>query len=440
MALLNDRSMITCKANDPLILKVLENFEQTMSKGTEIPERVAAILQAVREQGDAALLEYTERFDRAKFSPSSIRVTDAELQAGLDSLRPEEVQHIQAAKTQIEDYHRHTIPKNWREKNGHGACVGERFYPIEAVGLYVPGGRVPLVSSVLMSAVLAKLAGNPRIVVVTPPLSDGSIAPGMLAALKLCGITEVYKVGGAQAIAALAYGTASIPRVDKIFGPGNAYVLEAKRQVFGQVGIDLLPGPSEVAIVADESANPEWVAADLLAQAEHGSGKERVMLLVSNEELLTRIDAAIARQIPQRNHREAIQKVMQERFMRVIYSQPKDAVKVLNAFAPEHLELQMDDVQAEYYLRYVTTAGAMLVGHHTPTVLGDFTAGPSHTLPTGGAGRFMSGMRVMDYFRRTSTVHYSRKQLQQAAPIVATFSRLEQLDAHGHSLAIRLEE
>ncbi len=428
------------QANDPDILQRLQEFEKSMSKSPEIPGRVNEIVSAVRDRGNEALFEFTETFDKVKLTAETVRVTDAELQAGYDSLQAQEIQHIRQAKQQIEDYHRNTIPKNWKEKNGDGATVGERFYPIESVGLYVPGGNVPLVSSVLMSAVLAKLAGNPRIAVVTPPLPDGGIAKGMLAALKICGIHEVYKIGGAQAIAALAYGTTSIPKVDKIFGPGNAYVLEAKRQVFGQVGIDLLPGPSEVAIVADSTANPAWVAADLLAQAEHGSGKERVLLLASSKDLIREIEAEIKKQTPERSHAKAIRKVLTERFLKVVYTQLHDATTVLNAFAPEHLELQVEDESIEYFTRYVTTAGAMLLGHHTPTVLGDFTAGPSHTLPTGGAGRFMSGMRLTDYLRRTSIVRYSAKHLKKAQPVVATFSRLEQLDAHGNSLEIRLTD
>jgi len=428
------------QASDPKMLQILEDFEKSMSKSPEIPDRVAAIISAVRERGDVALFEFTETFDKVRLNSDTFKVTEDELQAGYDSLSESDLECIERAKNQIEDFHRLTIPKNWKEKNGDGATVGERFYPIQAVGLYVPGGSVPLVSSVLMSAVLAKLAGNPRIVVVTPPLPDGSIAKGMLAALKICGITEIYKVGGAQAIAALAYGTESIAKVDKIFGPGNAYVLEAKRQVFGQVGIDLLPGPSEVAIVADDSANPAWVAADLLAQAEHGSGKERVMLLASSEGVLSQIEAEVEKQIPLRSHAIEIRKVLEHRFLKVVFDQLHDAAEVLNAFAPEHLELQVEDESIEYFTRYVTTAGAMLLGHYTPTVLGDFTAGPSHTLPTGGAGRFMSGMRLADYLRRTSIVRYNHKHLKSARSVVSTFSRLEQLDAHGQSLEIRLDD
>ena len=426
------------KADDPGVREKLKAFEQQMASRSEISERVVKILADVQTRGDAALFELTEKFDGVVLNADTMKVSQEELDGGYASLSEDEIENILRSKTQIEDFHRHTIPEDWKADNGDGAMVGERFYPIHAVGLYIPGGSVPLVSSVLMSAVLAKMARNPRIAVVTPPLPDGSISPGMLAALKICGITEIYKVGGAQAVAALAYGTETIPAVDKIFGPGNAYVLEAKRQVFGQVGVDLLPGPSEVAIVADDSANPAWVAADLLAQAEHGSGKERVMLMADSEEMIGKIREEIDSQIPACTHHETIRKVLDERCLTLVFEKLSDAAAVLNQFAPEHLELQMKKESIEFLTRYVTTAGAMLLGHHTPAVLGDFIAGPSHTLPTGGAGRFMSGMRLTDYLRRTSVVHYGAENLKSAAPVVRTFSRLEQLDAHGNSLEIRL--
>jgi histidinol dehydrogenase len=427
------------RAEDPETLHALDQFEHETGARQEIASVVGSILETVKTGGDDALLEYTARFDGVTLDREGLRVTKSELDAGLASLPKADVENILRAKAQIESFHRKTIPNDWEGQNGDGATVGERYYPIRAVGLYVPGGNVPLVSSVLMSAVLARLAGNPRIAVVTPPLKDGSIAPGMLGALKLCGITEIYKAGGAQAIAALAFGTQTIPRVDKVFGPGNAYVLEAKRQVFGTVGVDLMPGPSEVAIVADATCNPAWVAADLIAQAEHGSGKERVLLLVSNESLFEPIDAALEDQIPARNHAAAIRKVLDHRCMRVVFESLEGATRILNRFAPEHLELQVSEESIAHFSSTVTTAGAMLLGHYSPTVLGDFTAGPSHTLPTGGAGRFMSGLRLVDFMRRTSVVRYERQHLLSAAPVVATFSRLEQLDGHGNSLKIRLD-
>ena len=260
----------------------------------------------------------------------------------------------------------------------------------------------------------------------------------MLAALSIIGIDEVYKVGGIQAIGAMAYGTKTIPAVDKIYGPGNAYVMEAKRQVLGTVGIDLLPGPSEVMIIADAGANPRHVAADLLAQAEHGSGKEIIYFATTSKSLLGKIEKAIAKQLPTLRHADKCAKILNGRCLAVTCKTLAQAVKVANYIAPEHLELQVAAASIEPLSQQITTAGAILQGYMTPTVLGDFTAGPSHTLPTGRAGRFFSGLQATDFMRRSSTVRYDAKSLAKASPVVETFARLEQLDAHGKSLTIRL--
>lgn len=428
------------KANSPDILQQLAAFEQDSAEREKISQVVRTIISEVREKGDKALIEMTGRFDKAQISSGTIRVSDAELDEGLASLSSDDIGNIHKAKAQVEFFHRITKPDNWSFTNGHGAEVGERFYPIESVGIYIPGGRVPLVSSVIMSVSLAKLAGNPRIVVCTPPLPDGSLSAGMRAALRICGVNEVYRVGGAQAIAAMAYGTDSIARVDKVFGPGNAYVLEAKRQVFGDVGVDLLPGPSEVAILTDVTCNPAWVAADLLAQAEHGTGKERIFLLAHNDSTIASIMEEVNRQLPSLTARERIEPIMESRCVCITYEQREEAIRTINHIAPEHMELHVAEDSIAFYSDHITTAGAILQGHHTPTVLGDFTAGPSHTLPTGGAGRFLSGLRLTDFLRRTSVVRYKPEHLEAAAPIVRTFSRLEQLDAHGRSLEIRLDK
>lgn len=426
------------QANSPDILAQLASFEQDTASRETISQAVRSILAEVREKGDVALMELTERFDKARVGPDNLQVKMPELEEGLASLSREDIDNIRKAKAQVEFFHRITKPDNWSFTNGHGAEVGERFYPISAVGIYIPGGRVPLVSSVIMSVTLAKLAGNPRIVVCTPPLPDGSLSAGMRAALCICGVDEVYRVGGAQAIAAMAYGTQSIPKVDKVFGPGNAYVLEAKRQVFGEVGVDLLPGPSEVAILTDATCTPAWTAADLLAQAEHGTGKERIFLLAPSESAIAAIMAEVALQLPALTARERIEPIMDKRCVCITYENAQDAIRVINHIAPEHLELHVAEETIESFSSSITTAGAILQGHHTPTVLGDFTAGPSHTLPTGGAGRFLSGLRLTDFLRRTSVVRYKPEHLEAAAPVVRTFSRLEHLDAHGRSLEIRL--
>ena len=418
--------------------KALRAFCEKATAAGDVSSIVSGVLHDVRTKGDAAVLQYTRKFDGARFKAPGMRVRANELKNAASTLSPSDRKAIRTSITLVKDFHRKTLPKGWKARNAQGGLVGERFYPIQRVGLYVPGGNVPLVSTVIMTAVLAKLVKCPQIVVCTPPDADGNIAPGMLAALGMVGIEEVYKVGGVQAIGAMAYGTATIPAVDKIFGPGNAFVMEAKRQVLGTVGIDLLPGPSEVMVIADGGADPRHVAADLLAQAEHGSGKEIIYFATTSKALLAKVEKEIERQLPPLLHSEKCGTVLKERCLAVTCRSLKQAAEVANYIAPEHLELQVADKSIEALTRQITTAGAILQGYMTPTVLGDFTAGPSHTLPTGRAGRFFSGLQATDFMRRSSTVRYNAKSLAEAAPVVETFARLEQLDAHGRSLTVRL--
>jgi len=425
-------------SDSPNFRRSLQNFCASASSGTDVSTTVTRVLEDVRTRGDAAVLQYTREFDGAVMQASALRVAPAELEASLKSLSATDKKAIREAIALVKDFHRKTLPKAWKAKNAQGGTVGERFYPIQRVGLYVPGGNVPLVSTVIMTAVLAKLVKCPQIAVCTPPNAAGEIAPGMLAALAMVGIDEVYKVGGVQAIGALAYGTKTIPAVDKIYGPGNAFVMEAKRQVLGTVGIDLLPGPSEVMVIADSGAKPAHIAADLLAQAEHGSGKEIIYFATTSKVLLGKVEKEIAKQMPSLGHAAKCEKVLGERCLAVLCKSLDQAAAVANYIAPEHLELQIADKSIEPLTRQITTAGAILQGYMTPTVLGDFTAGPSHTLPTGRAGRFFSGLQATDFMRRSSTVRYDAKALAKAAPVVATFARLERLDAHGKSLEIRL--
>jgi histidinol dehydrogenase len=317
--------------------------------------------------------------------------------------------------------------------------VGEKFDPIRRVGLYVPGGQVPLVSTVLMTVTLAKIAGCPEVVVFTPSNADGKIADGLLAALHLLGVDEVYRVGGVQAIGAMTYGTSTIPPVDKIFGPGNAYTCEAMRQVFGAVGVNGLPGPSEVMVIADETARADYAAADLLAQAEHGSGREKIYLVATSASVIAAIAAEVDSQLKLISRSEKTQRVLNEGFLAIEVKNLDQAADVANYVAPEHLELLVTDNAATKLTKAVTTAGAIMIGNDTPTALGDFTAGPSHVLPTGRAGRFFSGMRVADFMRRTSIVRYDRKSVKKGEPIVAAFAAMERLDAHGRSVKIRTE-
>jgi histidinol dehydrogenase len=291
-----------------------------------------------------------------------------------------------------------------------------------------------------MTTTLARLAGVDSIAVFTPANSEGCISPQMLAGLSLCGVTEVYRIGGAQAIAAMAFGTRTIAPVLKIMGPGNAYVAEAQRQVFGQVGVDLLPGPSEALAIADETARADYIAADLLAQAEHGSGKERVYFVYTGEQQAAAVEAAAEKMIPELRHADAIRKVWKTRTCFIKVPDIETAIEVANFIAPEHLELHVKKALIGDLVRKIRTAGAILCGHDTPTVIGDFTAGPSHTLPTARTGRFFSGLKITDFMRRSSIVQYDRKSLGRAREVVRVFSELEDLDAHGQSLEIRFSE
>ena len=402
-----------------------------------IEERTRAILEGVRTRGDAALLEFTERFDGAKLNAEQLAVSTSEfLEASLQadaSLRDA----VAAAGRNIEFFSRKSLRQNWTARNAHGARVGEKFDAFQRVGIYVPGGTAPLVSTCLMTILLARVAGCREIVVCTPPGADGRINPALLFAARTAGATEVYRAGGSQAIAAMALGTASIRRVQKVFGPGNAYVVAAKRLLFGHVAIDLLPGPSEVLVLADESADARFVAADLLAQAEHGSGHERVWLITSSGKLIPAVQKEINRQLPKLARRDFIQRALENNGWLIEVKSIAEGIDLVNRLAPEHCELMLR--KPEEAVKRIVTAGAIFVGPFSPTVLGDYVAGPSHTLPTGGAGASFAGLTVDQFQRRTSVVEYNRASLKKAAKTVEKFAQLEGLDAHGRSASIRLE-
>lgn len=405
-----------------------------------VEETVSRVLADVCERGDAAVLHYSRQFDKARLEAEDLRVAPSMLTEAAAALSVEDRTALDEAIRCVRDFHERTLPTSWEAPNPHGAFVGERFYPLNRVGVYIPGGGAPLVSTVVMTVVLAKLAGVPEIAVCTPPRADGEVNRALLAALHVCGVDEVYRIGGIQAIGALAYGTSVVPSVAKIFGPGNAYVIEAKRQVFGTVGIDLLPGPSELMVIADASANPDWVAADLLAQAEHGTGREKLYLATPHRPFLDAVDAALRVQLKTLRHAGTIERVLNHGFARIVTRMLSETAEVANFIAPEHLELHVGLNALDSLSCEITTAGAVFIGADSPTVLGDFTAGPSHTLPTGRTGRFFSGLQVRDFLRRTSTVRYTPQTLEKARGAVAAFSRLEGLDAHGGSLEIRFSE
>ena len=400
-----------------------------------IEQRTRAILDAVQARGDVALLEFTEKFDGAKLPAEFLRVTQAELMAA--SLKADESLRAAVAEAEknIVAFARKALLKNWQMKNSHGAIVGEKFDPFQRVGVYIPGGQAPLVSTALMTAALARAAGCPEIVACTPCGRDGSINPALLFATRAAGATEIYRVGGAQAIAAMAFGTNTIRRVQKIFGPGNAYVSTAKRLLFGQVTIDLLAGPSELLVLADETTNPKYAAADLLAQAEHGSGHERVWLVTTSAKIVKAVQGEIEKQLPKQTRRELIRRVLDRNTWLIQLATLADAVALANRLAPEHCEVLTRNPRK--VSEGIRTAGAIFLGPWTPTVLGDYVAGPSHTLPTGGAGASFAGLTVDQFQRRTSLVEYSRAALKKSLPAVKKFAELEGLDAHGKSAEIR---
>ncbi|MFI5356691.1 MAG: histidinol dehydrogenase [Opitutales bacterium] len=404
----------------------------------EIVESVATILAEVRSHGDRAVSDLVARFDGAKLRARDFAISPVELAAAARRLPAADRRALRAAHRNIVAFNRRGLPQAWSGRNPQGAVVGEKFDPIRRVGLYVPGGQVPLVSTVLMTVSLARLARCPEIAVFTPSNAQGQVADGLLAALHHLGVTEVYRVGGVQAIAAMAYGTETIPAVDKIYGPGNAYVCEAKRQVFGAVGVDSLPGPSEVMVIADHTARPDYIAADLLAQAEHGSGREKIYLVALSEQVVVDVDREVQRQLASLSRSAQTQRVLANGFLAIVTDSAARAAEIANYVAPEHLELVVKPAIARRLIRVITTAGAIMVGNETPTALGDFTAGPSHVLPTGRTGRFLSGLRVADFLRRTSIVRYDRKSVRAGNRVVAAFAAMERLDAHGRSVAIRV--
>jgi histidinol dehydrogenase len=401
----------------------------------EIEQRTKAILHDVFVRGDDAVLDFTEKFDGAKLTANQLAVTQAELMAA--SLKADESLRAAVAEAgaNIAGFAKKSKRKDWWTKNSHGAAVGEKFDPFQRVGIYIPGGTAPLVSTALMTITLARVAGCPEIVVTTPCGRDGSINAAILFAARAAGATEIYRVGGAQAIAALAYGTKTIDRVQKIFGPGNAYVSMAKRLLVGRVAIDLLAGPSDVLILADDTANPKFAAADMLAQAEHGSGHERVWLVTTSAKILKAVEKEIAKQLPKLPRREFIQRVLDRNTWLIQVASVADAVALANQLAPEHCEVitrNACDVS-----RGIVTAGAIFLGNWSPTVLGDYVAGPSHVLPTDGAGASFAGLTVDQFQRRTSVVEYNCASLKKALTTVEKFAELEGLGAHGKSAEIR---
>ena len=416
--------------------KFVGSLDRRAEPSRELEEAVAGIVDEVRRRGDRALIDFTKKFDKAKLKAGSLFVSEKEFAEAEAMVTPATKRAIRSSRRNIHAFAKESLRKDWKRKNAEGAVVGERFTPFDRVGIYVPGGKAPLVSTALMTGAFAQAAKVPEIIAATPVGPAGTINPDLLYALDQAGVTEVLKVGGAQAIAALAMGTKSVRRVDKIFGPGNAFVVEAKRQMVGAVSIDLLPGPSEVLVVSDSSGDPVCIAADLLAQAEHG-GDSVVGFVTNSSRLLKQVEKELARQLERLSRGEYIGESLREAGFAVLVRSIDEAIKICNEFAPEHLSLVVKDERRR--LGEIRTAGAIYLGNTSAIAVGDFLAGPSHTLPTGGAGKSFSGLRADQFQRRTSIVKMDEASVKKSLPVVQEFARMEGLDAHGESVRLRVE-
>lgn len=418
------------------------DFEQAfaafLTTKREVSEDVNAvvrdIIEDVRKRGDEALAHYSLKFDGLDFSKISMRVTEAEIDAALAEVDPAVLDALKFAAQRIEKHHARQMPKDDIYEDDIGVGLGSRWTAIEAVGLYVPGGTASYPSSVLMNAVPAKVAGVERIVMVVPA-NAGKINPAVLAAARVAGVEEIYRIGGAQAVAALAYGTQTIAPVAKIVGPGNAYVAAAKRHVFGTVGIDMIAGPSEVLVIADRHNDPDWLAADLLAQAEHDPGAQSI-LITDDADLGRAVEKAVERQLKQLSRSQTATASWRDFGAIILVDDLAASIPLANRIAAEHLELAVDNPDA--LMAGIRNAGAIFVGRHTPEVIGDYVGGSNHVLPTARSARFSSGLSVLDFVKRTSILRLGPDQLRQLAPAAITLANSEGLDAHARSVGIRL--
>ena len=411
--------------------EIFARFEPTAS----VEDIVADIIAAVRAQGDKALFDYTARFDKAQLS--DLRVSAEEIAEALDAVEPEFVEILQKAAANIRKFHEAQKRTSFIINDADGVVMGQKIIPVDRAGLYVPGGTAAYPSTVLMDAIPAKIAGVREVVMVTPPSADGKVNPAILAAAHVAGVDRIYKVGGAQAIAALAYGTESIPKVDKIVGPGNAFVAEAKKQVFGKVSIDMIAGPSEILIVADGKSNPKYVAADLLSQAEHDKNASAV-LVTDSAALAQAVSDELERQILLLDRCEIARASIDNNGKIIVADTPDVVIDIANEIAPEHLELCVDNPFD--YLDKIRHAGSVFMGRNCPEALGDYLAGPNHTLPTSGTAKFSSPLSVDDFIKKTQYTYFTADALKAVAYDVAAFAKKEGLTAHAMSAVIRLEE
>lgn len=402
---------------------------------TSVEDIVSGIIENVKANGDKALFEYCEKFDKAKLS--TLEVSAEEIEEAFNTVEPKFVEIIEKAAVNVREFHSRQVRNSFILNEKDGVVIGQKVLPIEKVGLYVPGGTAAYPSTVLMDSIPAKIAGCREIVMVTPPNAEGKVNPVILAAAKIAGVDRIFKLGGAQAVAALAYGTESVPKVDKIVGPGNAFVAEAKKQVFGMVSIDMIAGPSEILVVADKTCNPKFVAADLLSQAEHDKMASAV-LVCDDMDFAKAVSAELERQIPLLPREEIARTSIDNNGKIIVADDLLKAIDIANEIAPEHLELCMDNPFD--YLDKIKHAGSIFMGKYCPEALGDYFAGPNHTLPTSGTARFSSPLSVDDFVKKTQYTYYTREALSAVADDVAFFAEKEGLSAHARSATVRFEE
>ncbi|MDO4297530.1 MAG: histidinol dehydrogenase [Lachnospiraceae bacterium] len=403
----------------------------------EFESRVAEIIQEVKEKGDEALFSYTARFDGVTLTPETVKVTQEEIDEAYAQIEPSLLEVIRRALVNIRAYHEKQKKYSWFDSTENGTILGQKVTPLKTVGIYVPGGKAVYPSSVLMNVVPARVAGVERIIMTTPPERDGKVNPTTLVAAKEAGIDEVYKAGGAQAIAALAFGTESIPKADKITGPGNIYVALAKKAVYGHVSIDSIAGPSEIMVLADETANPRYVAADLLSQAEHDEMASAILVTTSRQ-LAEEVSAEIEGFLKTLSRREIIQKSLDQYGFILLADTLEDAIDAVNEIASEHLEIVTKD--AFKVMTRIRNAGAIFIGEYSSEPLGDYFAGPNHVLPTNGTAKFFSPLSVDDFVKKSSIIYYSREALEPLHKDIIAFAEAEQLTAHANSIKVRFED
>jgi len=408
--------------------KVLASFLARQTFDTQSEGIAAQILADINKKGDEAVLKYSAKYDAALPSWGSFRVGSRQFKLAKHMVSSEFKKAVHESYKRVIAFAHHSMRGDWVMPTAHGGYLGERFIPLDRIGVYVPGGAAPLASTVVMTVPLAKVAGVREIVACTPCKSDGNVDPHVLYALDFAGATEVYAVGGIQAIGMMAYGTETFRKVQKIVGPGGAYVTAAKRLVYGRVALDLVAGPSEIAVIADETAEPLHIACDLLSQAEHGTGREKVLLVTTSLKRAKDTIKEIMRLVPVLKNQNAIRKVIKNGMLFVIVKSLHDAVNIINSFAPEHLEIMVE--KAKELIKRIKAAGAVFVGRWSPECVGDYVAGPSHVLPTGGTAAMFSGLTVEDFRRRSSIIAFNKNDLADVIPVIESFAKIEGLDAH----------